>query len=156
MIAKIHKIHISGYPTCEPGGHLQNKRIHPLLCKSMLCSQGFPNFFITKKYHQFFGKNIPPIFWEKNTTHTKKWLYYAFFGQKLSKNEILWYFFRISWIWWYFLYLKSNKWWYFFQNGRIFLEKNTTKFENPLAHIKNTLRAHPMCPHITLGSPVFT
>ena len=26
-----------------------------------------------------------------------------------------------------------------------FLEKNTTKFENPLAHIKNTLRA--------LGSP---
>ena len=34
-----------------------------------------------------------------------------------------------------------------------FLEKNTTKFENPLAHIKNTLRAHQMCAHITLGSP---
>ena len=33
-----------------------------------------------------------------------------------------------------------------------FLEKNTTKFENPLAHIKNTLRAHQMCAHITLGS----
>ena len=42
---------------------------------------------------------------------------------------------------------------FFFKMVEFFLEKNTTKFENPLAHIKNTLRAHQMCAHITLGSP---
>ena len=136
-------------------------------CLRCIQQQGFPNFFIRaqkilpykikahyqKKYHQLFFVKYTTNFLVKKYYHIRKWLYHVFFRQNLSTNVIWWYFFPICRIWWYFLYLISNKWWYFFQNGRIFLEKNTTKFENPLAHIKNTLCAHQMCAHITLGSP---